>query len=300
MMRRFSILFFSFLFWNIGFSQLKSIPECSAMMPAMAKQGFLPNKSLFSTSENKKIGLWCIEFSDSKNPKKYQHPSWKMAGWLSPIVIDKFGNLYTGPAPMTNTLYNDPQKQNIIYRVDAITGVMSAFLELPRAGIATPQNPYGILGMTIDCENGGIYVSSVAGSTRTETKGKIFSIKLEKGKPVIIDSIAGIDAFGLGVAYKNNAKKLFFGLARSSDVFSVGINQDGKFFGKPELEFSLEDIGARGDDRVRKIKFSPDGNIILKGVEFYFNLISPTEKQESTYTLKYIPEERHWMIVGIN
>jgi hypothetical protein len=76
-----------------------------------------------------------------------------------------------------NTEKNKPTEQNRIWKVDAISGNMAVAVELP----APPddprhQNPYGLLGLGYDCDNGVLYASSVAGSTLNSEIGVLYAI----------------------------------------------------------------------------------------------------------------------------
>jgi hypothetical protein len=51
--------------------------------------------------------------------------------------------------------------------------------------------------------------------------------------------------------------------------------------------------------QARKIRFSPDGTMTITGIEFYFNLTAPTEKQETVYQFRYVPAQQKWMLTGI-
>lgn len=247
--------------------------------------------SAFSTSDKKHIGLLLVHTGDTVF---YQHPSWKKAGWLAPIQLDKYGNLYTAPAPFINVLNNPTDSQNIVYKVDKITGEMTAFASLPVPGKTNNQNPYGILGLCYLCEQDLLYVSSVGGSTREKEAGGIYCLNAE-GK--IKDRITGFDAFGIGICYIEGKRKLYFGKARSSEIYSVPLTAKGEFAGTPELAVSLEGLGPRGDDKAKKIRFSAKGDMIVDGFEFNFNLIASTEKPSTTYYFRYGVNTEKWLPV---
>jgi hypothetical protein len=274
--------------------------ECKRL-PAFVKQvGFNPAYSAFSTSEKRKMGLVLLQINvtgDTSNGGKkiYQHPSWKMAGWLGPIQLDPQGNCFVAPVPVINVLNNPAAQQNIIYKVDGGTGEMKEFTKLPIDSVIVTTNPYGILGFAYLCESNILYVSTVAGSDRQHERGTIFAIESTTGK--IIDQLSGTDALGMGISYISGKRKLYFGSPRTSDVYSITLTSTGKFITKPAHEFSIEGIGPRGDDKVRRIKFDKAGTMQLYAIEFNFNLTAPTEKQESVYTCTYAEEEKTWRLV---
>lgn len=270
-------------------------------LPAFIKNiGFNPAYAAFSTSEKKRMGLVLIQMNaagDTSNGGKkiYQHPSWQMAGWLGPIQLDPQGNCFVGPVPVINVFNNPTVQQNTIYKIDGASGEMKKFIELPVTAPVSPTNPYGILGFAYLCESNILYVSTVAGSDRLHERGTIFAIAINTGK--VIDQLSGTDALGMGVSYVSGNRTLYFGSPRTSDVYSITLTPEGKFDGKPVHEFSIRDIGPRGDDKVRRIKFDKAGTMQIYGIEFNFNLTAPTEKQETLYTYSYVEEEKKWQFI---
>lgn len=245
------------------------------------------------------MGLVLLQSSQPGNPnaaitKSFQDLSWKRGGWLAPIMLDESGNIFTAPAPFINILNNPIANNNTIFRVDAITGEMEEFIRLPLADSINTDNPFGIIGMVYLCESGTLYVSSIAGSKRYKENGHIYAIDIKKKK--IIDQLDHTDAMGMGITYITGKRKLFFGTGRNSDIMSVNLNSKGKFAGSLQKEFTLENLGARGDDKVRRIRTDQYGNLIVHGMEFNFNLIAPREKKETVYTFFYDAENKKWLL----
>jgi hypothetical protein len=110
----------------------------------------------------------------------------------------------------------------------------------------------------------------------------------------VIDKIENIDAIGLGVSYVTGYRKLYIGKARASELFSVSLNEDGSFSGKPKHELSFQGYGPRGDDKIRKIAFNANHEMDISLIGFNFNLIAPTEKQETKSTLIFNQTEEKW------
>ncbi len=271
--------------------------ECKVQPAFINSVGFNPGRSALSTSEKKIKGLVLIQFNakgDTTNGgrKTYQHPSWQMAGWLGPLQIDNTGNTFVAPVPVINLIDNPVVLQNIIYKVEYATGKMIKFLELPLQDSLINNNPYGIIGLAYLCETNTLYASSIQGSSRQQEKGIIYAIDAASGK--ILDKIAGRDAFGMGVSYMSGSRQLYFGSARSAEVFSIKLNKDGRFTGNPALAFSINNLGPRGDDKVRKIRFDKSGRLLATAIEFNYNLTAPTEKQETVYTFFWNDVEKKW------
>lgn len=281
------------LFFNRG-SQVKPsvakigpVNGCQQTPPFVRQLGF-GNGAAFSTSDRKIKGLILVE-----GDRKYQHPSWKLAGSLAPITRDGKGGTYVGPAPWIDLLANKTEDQNRVYKVDGQSQEMKAFSDLPRIGEITSQNPYGVLGLTFDCETSSIYAASTAGSTRETVNGRIFQIGSD-GK--VVSMLEMTDAMGLAVFNSAKGKRLYFGMARVSEIWSVALDSDGKFNGEPRKEISFSTYGTRGDDKARRINFSQTEMNVF-GIEFDFNLIAPTEKQETVYRFRYDPAKDAWSFV---
>lgn len=281
-------------------AQIIPLQDCKGNTDFVSKLNFAGKQIAFSTSERQHRGLVCFVPSDPSKANKYQHESWSKAGYLSALIFDPSGNIYVIPTPTVNILYNDPLKQNVIYRVDSKTAIMDSFMSVPSPYLPHEFNPFGLLGLSYDCEDDFMYASSVMGSDYKNEKGRIYSIYTKRNSlPIVVDSLVGIDAIGLGVARVNNIKKLFFGSARTSEILSIELDSMNHFVGKPKLELSLENYGIRGDDKARKIKFTQNNQMVVKGAEFYYTLIAPVEKQESSYVFQYDPSYRRWILVAI-
>lgn len=275
----------------------KKIPfetnTCKRQPPFYERLGFKNPKSGMSTSERNTMGVVLIDFST--NPfRTYQDPTWSKAGWMGPLTWDAAGNTFVGPAPKINVLDNPTKDQNILYRIDGMTAQMEKFIDLPTNALPNEQNPYGILGMTYMCTGNILFVSSVMGSDRENERGIIYSIDLTNKK--IIDKLENVDAMGLGVSYISGYRKLYIGKNRNSDLYSVNINEDGTFNGSPKFEISLAGFGVRGDDKIKKVTFNNNHEMELSLLEFNFNLIAPTEKQEAKATLVYDYKEEKWLL----
>jgi hypothetical protein len=267
---------------------------------AFAKALGYTETSVLDTLGNKKgLVLYDPPATQGGQPTHvYQHPTWGTAGYLGPSTSDKSGNIYVAPAPRVNLYDNPPDKQNSVYRVDAATGTMAEFIALPAAAAPSPANPYGVLGLTYDCDTHSLYVSSVAGSTRAKEVGRIYRIDLQTAE--IVSRLDRIDAFGLGVFNGASGKRLYFGSARVSEVRSVALANDGSFAGKPRLEVSLVGWGPEGDDKARRIIFDQRNVMVVRGMEFEFNLIATSERRQTDYRLGYEPGVDGWKPLKAN
>ncbi len=253
----------------------------------VADLGF-PSRSSLSTGEPRK-GLVLLDLDDLGH--SYQHPTWSEHGYLGPFTYDRAGNVYVAPMPRRSLLDNPPDERNTIYKVDTNSGVMAEFLTVPPRVPPSPQNPFGIMGLTYDCDSGSLYVSSVAGSTRHEELGQLLRIDLAGGE--IADRLVDIDALGLAVHNGARGKRLYFGSARRSEVLSVGLTAHGDFDGPARVAFRTPGAIERATD----VAFDADGAMAVSAAPFEFTLVAaPT--QSSLYYYSYHPGSDAWILEG--
>jgi hypothetical protein len=269
---------------------------CQRLPQYLASTGLNTKRCAFSTSEKKIMGLVLVQLPenamDTAGRKTWQHPSWTKFGWMGPIATDGQGNAYTVPVPVINLLDNPVEKQNTVYKADYQTGELKPLAELPVAQVDRTANVFGLLGLYYDCHAQKLYASSVSGSTRDKENGVIYLVDPESGK--VLDQLPGQDAMGLCVGGVTGTKRLYFGSSRTSDIYSVEVKKDGSFSGSPKKEFSLDMLGPRGDDKARRIRIDKNGDLLIYGVEFNYNLTAPTEKQETLYRFSYDEEAKQW------
>lgn len=270
---------------------------CTRQPEFIQQLNFDLTRSGFSTSDRLNMGIIFAEFKDPRNPGEYtriyQHPSWKSAGFLGSIIFDEAGNIYVAPLPVVNSLHNPAEEKNTIFKIDHNSGVMEKFLDLPVESRYDPRNPFGIVGMAYDCDTRSLYVSTLEGSDENHENGKIFSINISNGKAELI--LDHFDALGLATYTIKGQKQLFYASARSSIIYAMNLSlsKDTNEVANPVID--LTGLGPRGDDKARKLKFSTDGKLHVNAVEFDYNLIAPTVKQEAVYTYVYDSQQHRWL-----
>jgi hypothetical protein len=267
------------------------VTACRTNPRFLATKKEFTSKSFFSTSERFTKGLVLVD--GMEKTRTWQHPTWSQFGWLAAIHYDDKGNVYTVPAPRINVYDNKPAEQNRVLKVDSITGVMSVLATLPGASPPNEQNPYGALAIAYDCESRLLYASSIAGSTRSKELGRIFALDPDTGK--VKHSKDNIDAIGLHLFKLDKQKRLYFGRVREPEIWSIAVDEKGAFVGDARFELSLEGLGPRGDDRARRVNFTPSNEMLVWGIEFSVNLVAPTEKQETLYRFTYDAKLKRWV-----
>ena len=273
------------------------ITNCRTIAPFIKKMDFDASRSGFSSNEINIMGLALVQFpknpADSLSKKVYKDPSWGKYGFMGSITTDDKGNAFSAPIPKVNTLDNPLSTLNRIYKIDAQTGIMNLFCKLPQADTSAGVVSFAVLGVYYDCHANKLYASTVAGSTREQEKGVIYMINPETGE--IEDKFVGHDAVSVFVGGITGEKRLYFGSARGSEIFSVKLNKSGKFKGDLRTEFTLEQLGPRGDDKARRIRLNDKGVMTVYGVEFNYSLAAQSDKPETMYRFGYNQETTAWV-----
>ncbi len=264
--------------------------------------GFNPARTAFSTTELNYTGVALVELpqnpNDKINRRVWQDSSWKLFGHMASLTTDENGSAYTAPIPLVNNLDVPVSELNNIYKIDYITGKMALFCQLPKPKISNDIVPFGVLGVYYDCHGKKLYAASISGSSRDQEKGVIYVIDINTAK--IIDQLEGYDAAGLFVGGNTGEKRLYFGGLRKSNIYSVELNKEGKFKNaKVTTEFSLEQLGPRGNDKARRIRYDKLGNLVIQGVEFDYSLAAQSNRNETTYQFNFNEEEKKWKFYKI-
>lgn len=222
----------------------------------------------------------------------YQHPSWDDAGYLGAWTYDRDGNIYAAPAPLVSLVENPPDRQNQVYRVDSDSQLMAEWVDLPAALPPSGANPYGVVGLAYDCGTELLYATSLAGSTAGQEVGRIFSIDLASGQ--VVETLEGIDAMGVGVYNGAQGKRLYYGLTRRPELWSIALDEQGRFTGEPRFELSLAELPTEGRQTVRRIRFGTGTDAKLYLVNFNYTLQVAGERQETILPIAYDPFSDTW------
>jgi hypothetical protein len=277
------------------------MPKGKKLAAFTALAGFETKQLALSTNELNVTGLALVQYlrneKDTVKHRIWQHPSWKKLGHMGPITTDANGTAYTAPIPVINTLSASHKHLNTIFRVENSTGELKPFLTLPITTDTINSVPFGIIGLYFDDHGQKLYASTVNGSTREKENGVIYVIDTKSKE--IIDKLEAIDAFGLFVAGYSGQKRLYYGLARKSEVASIRLNKEGVFKGNPQSEFLLSQLGPRGSDKVRRMRIDKYGNLFVFGVDFNYNLSAQTIKPETVYRFNFIPDLKKWQFVEV-
>ncbi len=262
------------------------------MRSLSVNQGFSAGSAL-SSSERDLLGLAVVDFDpkSGQRVRTWQHPSWRSAGNLSAFALDQRGDIYVIPAPRVNLLENPPALQNRLYRIDGNTAEMTLALEFPVAAAVDQRNPYAGLGLSYDCALDSLFLTTVAGSTPSAQRGKVFRIALRPSVK-IASSLADVDMFGVTSVTRAEQVLVLLGSARSADLMQINLDTNGNFppDAVPKPLLSIANLGPDGNDRVRKIEIAPDGTLNVRGTRFAYNLAQPSAQEQATrYVFAFDP-----------
>jgi hypothetical protein len=280
-------------------SAMDTAYDCAAQPKFIAKTG-MQQPVAIDTQQSLFPGLVVKELRPPQ--RTFRHPTWEMSGYLASTVRDAKGNIYAVPTPSIGLDKNPLSRRNYVYKVDTTSGEMAVFAKLPASETESQSNPFGTLGLTLDCDTNSLFVSSVADSTPTERNGAIYRVDAGSGK--IISKLPNVDAIGLAIFDHGSGKRLYYGDARSSSVYSVALSEQGDFIQdeKPLHEFSLLNLKNGNSTQVRKLRFMRDREfgfvLVASETEFAFRLTARTVRPFKHYKFAWNPKERKWVHVG--
>ncbi|MEE9447210.1 MAG: hypothetical protein V3V09_04575 [Arenicellales bacterium] len=231
------------------------------------------------------------------NGRLFRDESWAEVGHVGPVVFDRRGNMYVIPVPAVSLDVNPLEKQNRVYKVDSKTAKLSVFAQLPNHERVNARNPFGVLGITYDCETDSLYVSSVAGSEPNRERGVIYQLNIKTGE--VLDQLQNVDAIGLGAFNYAKQKRLFYGSARNSGVYSVRLNKQGGFGSDVRYEFALNEFDQGNSTKAKKIRFrrSESGKhlMVVSELAFDFRLFAETASGTKKYIFEYDSNQQKWV-----
>ncbi len=279
---------------KINPSQGKAVNYCRKSAQFPLKYGLTPPFAIDLRQDMENRGLKIIEAK--QGGKVLKLPGWKKFGYLGLYTLDNFGNIYTSPLPYVSIDINPPEEQNKILIVNSSDGKMEEFIRLKSKNPPTPKNPFGVIGLTFDCDTKSLYAASVAGSTYKDESGVIYQIDPVKKK--VISEYKGIDVLGVGIFQGKFGKRMYLGLARKPEVYSVVINNDGSFSDDLRFEFSLVDVPGGGFDKAHRIMFR-NNQMIIKAREFNYTLMASSSTLRSIYIYNYDINSDKWNFVDV-
>ena len=238
-----------------------------------------------------------VVIRELKGGGSFRHPSWSVTGSVGPTVMDRDGNVYVISVPSVSLDTNPVARNQIVYKIDGQTGVMEDYLALPATDTENYQHPFGTMSLGMDCDTNSLYVSSVSGSTPRAEKGVIYKIDLNLRK--VTDVYRDTDAIGVGVFNFKHEKRLYYGSARNSHVFSIGLNEKGKFQDdNPRYEFSLSTLKDGDTTSAKKFRFSRGNSgrftMAVDETEFGYRLTAESVRAYKRYIFSLDEATGRW------
>ncbi|MBI4671245.1 MAG: hypothetical protein HY741_06200 [Chloroflexi bacterium] len=263
--------------------QTASVAPCAGQPKFLARLGFGKNVYYDTSELHRLVVLAPMPNSDAVS--KYQNQSWVQAGYVDAFAVDRAGNIYLAPSPRTGPGIAALKPQNVLYKIDTRTGNLSEYLNLPGAADVSPENPYGVLGLTYDCDTNSLYATTVTGSTAANQVGRIYRIDLQTNE--IASQLDNVDAFGVATGVGTNGKRLYFGSVRDAKIRAVDLDAQGNFQG------TAREVATVGDaQRAQRIAFPSANEMLVQAVAFNFN--NTEIPQGALARFQYDPTADQW------
>ena len=108
----------------------------------------------------------------------------------------------------------------------------------------------------------------------------------------------GLDPFGLATFNGVHGKRLYYGLARQPELWSLALDSQGQASGEPRRELSLAELADGTQDKIRRIRFPPGGGMTLNAYDFTYSLQLASEREEKVYNFAYDAAKDAWERAG--
>ena len=212
---------------------------------------------------------------------------WEVYENMGTYTIDNRGNIYLAPTPFISIKPTTFNLQKNIYFMDTMSGKLSIFMNIDSIK-PNANNPYGLISLLYDCQDGTLWASSIDQTNYQGSKGRLFHINLKTKE--IIDEINGFDALTLSFLYTKTKRYIIAGSAMDSGVYALVDKKFIKLFELPNSQL-----------RVRKIKVIGKNTLYLEAIKFSYSLIAQSSnKQRFHFKARYDSQNGKWEIKEIN
>ncbi len=262
-----------------------TLDSCNGTPPFATEAGMID--PVFTTATRESQGLVVVFQSEDGRQESFVHPSYSEAGDLGAISISAGGEVFTVPRAVIDVMENPAEQRNTIFRVDPQTGELAPWAELPLTHDPLDQ-PFGIMGLAVDCIEPYLYATSLTGSTPETESGSIWRIDRRTGEAALLGD--GFDATSIAIGRSLGSRVLVLGAARAGALYVVPVADE---LSEPTLLTRLEGEGASLS--VRAIKLRPDAtapvNIVATAIDFDFSLRAhPADQGAETIVFRWSPE----------
>jgi hypothetical protein len=97
----------------------------------------------------------------------------------------------------------------------------------------------------------------------------------------------------LGLYIGPTGKRLYYGLARAPEIYSIGVDEAGDLLDDVKLEITLPDPTMKA----RRLIFTTDGTLQVRSRPFDFNLIVTSDRPELLYNYRLDSTTQTWQLV---
>ena len=269
---------------NFKFSEFNRVKSCASMPRFLYKAGV--KRPVIDLSQEKFTG---IAFYYNNFRKVLHKKSWERFEYLGTYAIDRVGNIYLTPNPFISIKPTTFNLQKAVYKLDSINGELTRWLVIDDIK-PTQNNPYGLISIAYDCNDGSLYVSAIDKSNYKGSFGRIYKINpKDKSYKKVIDNF---DALTLYILKTKDKKYLLAGSAMDNALYAFefkGKNLDTT----PHKLLSL----PNPELHIRKIKAIGKNTLQLEAIKFSYSLIAASDKKKRViYIATYNPNTNRWSV----
>lgn len=219
------------------------------------------------------------------------HPrEWEQYAHFGTYAADSYGDIYLVPMPYISIHPKTFDLQKKLYRIDSRTGHLTVWMTIDDIH-PSASNPYGLIAIAYDCDDGTLWASAIDESDYTAQKGVIYHIDPRTKK--LLQRVEGVDALSLTLLTSRRGKYLLAGSARESVLYAYSVT--GKHLDDhPQRVLTLPDPTMR----IRKIKIIGENRLELQAIPFSYSLIAQTAAKERViYDAQWLQDKQSWQIV---
>jgi hypothetical protein len=191
---------------------------------------------------------------------------WERFGPLGTYALDSQGNLYLAPMPFISIEPTTFKHQQTLYKMESKTGRLSPLKRFEDIH-PSARNPYGLISLAYDCEDGTLWTSSLDESDYRSQKGVIYHLDPRSGQ--ILQELPGFDALTIALAQSSGEKLLLAGSARDNALYAFSI-QKGRLEGPPAKVLELPDPQMH----IRRIRILGPDRLLLEAIPFNYSLVA--------------------------
>ncbi len=264
-------------------------PKTCGRLPPFLKELKIPQPIAIDLTQQHHEG---ISFLHGQNLEHSLHEKdWEQFSHFGTYTLNSKGDIYLAPMPFISIKDNTFELQKQIYTLDGRTGRLTTFMKLEDVH-PNANNPYGIVALDYDCDDGSLWVSAIDESDYQQTKGVIYHINPETKE--IMQQVEGIDASTIKLLDTTRGKFLLVGSAREPELQAYPI-VNGRLQNTPSSVAILLDP----QQRIRKIKIHPQNKLQLQSTPFAYTLVAETSNEyRKGYQAVWSPTYQTWEVTA--